>query len=192
MPRELHGIVGRIAWFPRAGRGRSALAMWLLTSVLPQAYAASPDCLDSEAALHYWRPIKEQAPTSEKPQDPLAVELVSCLSSPVPELRDQIGYELFTYWLRNDRLTDETRRTLLAQLSALMNRPPARVADDAALSRSFSTLTLAELMRSDSEKPFMRAGERKTLLADAIAALDRENDFRGLDVEIGWIHPVAT
>ena len=155
------------------------------------AYAAGVDCLDSEAALDYWRPIKEQAATSDEPADPLAIELIACLSSPVPELRDQIGYELFTLWLRNDRLTDETRGTLLTELRALMSRPTARGADDGALSRSFSALILAELMRSDAQKPFMSADERQALLADAAAAIGRESDFRGLDVDVGWVHPVA-
>jgi hypothetical protein len=153
--------------------------------------AATVDCLDSEAALNYWRPIPEQMRTSEEPPDSLALELIPCLGSPAPELRDQIAYELFTYWLRNDRLTDETQRTLLVELSALMNQPPARVADNAALSRSFSALILAELMRSDAQKAFMDDKQRQTLLNHATAALERENDFRGFDVEMGWVHPVA-
>lgn len=171
-----------------------AVARWtvaFLTCLLPQLRAAEIDCLDSVAALDYWRPIQQRAATSDKPPDPLAIELISCLSSPVAELRDQIGYELFTSWLRNDRLSDETRATLLVRLSEKMNTPPTDAEDNTALSRSFSALILAELMRSDALVPFMNARQRQTLLANAVAALERETDFRGLDAEVGWVHPVA-
>lgn len=149
------------------------------------------DCLDTNVALDYWRPIKEKSSSPDLPRDALAIELVSCLASPDAELRDQIGYELFTLWLRDDRLSDATRTTLLLQLSALMSTPPASLVNDAALGRSFSALILAELMRSDAHKPFMSEPQRRALLTDTIAALERENDFRGLDPAIGWVHPVA-
>ena len=63
--------------------------------------------------------------------------------------------------------------------------------EGAGLRRSFSALTLAEIMRSDSITPFMDEAARQDLLDAAIAALEGESDFRGLDAEIGWVHPVA-
>jgi hypothetical protein len=149
--------------------------------------AAGVDCLDTDTALEYWRPIRAQAATAELAADDLAIELISCLGSPAPELRDRIGYELFTYWLRQEKLTDETRAALLMQLTGRMSETAA----GNALSRSFSALILSEVMRSDASKPFMTDAQRQALLNAAVTAIGREDDFRGLDADIGWVHPVA-
>jgi hypothetical protein len=149
--------------------------------------AANIDCLDTDAALTYWRPVREAASTTEQPVDTLALEVVSCLGSPNRELRDRIAYELLTYWLRQEKISTEVRRKLLQDLSI-------RVADstpESTLSRSFSALILSEIMRSDSISPFMNSGERQVLLETTIAAIADETDFRGLDEDLGWVHPVA-
>lgn len=159
----------------------------LLGAIVAQSHAAGVDCRDEEAALAYWRPIKAQAADESMPADSLAIELVSCLGSPNPELRDGTGYELFTYWLREQKISDETRHVLLEKLSAEL----AEATSDASLSRSFSALILAEIMRSDSLDPFMSEADRQSLLGSAIAALGNESDFRGLDADLGWVHPVA-
>jgi hypothetical protein len=67
----------------------------------------------------------------------------------------------------------------------------ANASPDAALSRSFSALVLAELMRSDAIEPFLDEAERQSLLDAAAAAIATERDFRGLDNKLGWVHPVA-
>ena len=162
-----------------------AAAAWSFAA--PTTLAAETDCRDTEAALGYWRPIREAAAAEEQAADDLAIELIGCLGSPNRELRDRIGYELFTYWLRGDKLSDATRRRLLIDLSTHVTG----TSDDNALLRSFSALILSELMRSDAIRPFMGDAEREELLDTAIVALDREADFRGLDPEVGWVHPVA-
>ena len=153
--------------------------------------AADINCVEERAALDYWRPIRENATDSPEPADSRALELVSCLASPNSELRDRIGYELFTFWLRNEKLTDDTRRSLLGTLSANLTAHRVDEPDSTVLARSFSALILAELMRSDSNGPFMTGAERQILLDRATVSLIRENDYRGLDVELGWVHPVA-
>lgn len=176
-------------------RSPSALFAFLAAILLTQGFtavnASGIDCLDTETALEYWRPIREQAPTSESPADGLAIELLGCLASVNKELRDQIGYELFTYWLRGEKLSDETRRVLLGELTSMMAVPPEMMPGNSAFARSFSALILSEVMRSDSNQPFMTTAERQALLDQAIQSLERENDFRGLDADLGWIHPVA-
>lgn len=158
----------------------------MLALTLPQQVAAAGvDCLDTDAALAYWRPLREQAAAgSELDADTLSRELVSCLGSPDPELRDRIGYELFTFWLRQEKLSDETRWALVLELSD-------NLSDDNSLLRSFSALILAELMRSDANNPFMETQARNELLAVVTHTMSRERDFRGLEPEIGWVHPVA-
>ena len=142
-------------------------------------------CGTDGETLDYWETVKEQAATA--PADELAGKLVDCLGSPDPALRDGVGYELFTYWLREQKLSDDSRRELLQRLRERMNDPAA----GAVLSRSFSALILAELMRSDAISSFMTAEERSLLLADGATALQRETDFRGLDPNLGWVHPIA-
>ena len=169
----------------------AALAAFLLSQSFAPAAATGTDCLQTDAALNYWRPIHEQAKTSQEPADGLALELTSCLASPNPELRDRIAYELLTYWLRNEKITDDTRRTLLKRLTTTMGQFPPVDSDSAALARSFSALILSELMRSDSNQPFMTDLERQALLDAAVRSLGQEQEYRGLDSELGWVHPVA-
>lgn len=165
------------------------LTVALLALLVPfsSSDASGVDCLDTDAALEYWRPIREQATTNELPANELAIELVSCLGSPDPELRDRIGYELFTHWLRQEKLSDETRSRLLVELSANLGNQSKAMG----LSRSFSALILSEVMRSDAITAFMSDEQRQALLDKATAAIANEDDFRGLDADIGWVHPVA-
>jgi len=165
----------------------SATATALLGAIPANSYPAPVDCTDTETALAFWRPIREQFADAELPVDELAPQLVPCLGSPDPELRDQIAYELFASWLRGERLADTTRRELLRDLTPPLRDPQA----DSALRRSFSALILAELMRSDANNAFMTTADRADLLATAAVALQREDDFRGLEPGIGWVHPVA-
>ena len=169
----------------------AASASAILLQCSPLVQAAGVDCMDSATALEYWRPIREEAATSEAYADELAVELLSCLSSPDAELRDRIGYELYTYWLRSEKLNDDTRRMLLVELTEVMAVPPRTIPDDSTFGRSFSALVLSEIMRSDTNRKFMTPEERQTLLTQAIQSLTVENDYRGLDAELGWVHPVA-
>ena len=167
------------------------LSITMLPPLTQGALAIESDCHDTKNALQYWRPIREDPASENLAPNELAIELLSCLGSPDSELRDRIAYELFTTWLRDEKLTDDTRRALLNELSKMMSAPPAAAPGVATLARSFSALVLAEIMRSDSIRPFMNSDERQRLLDRAVESIGRENDYRGLDGELGWIHPVA-
>lgn len=170
---------------------RNIIAISLTAIILSAGFstsrAAGVDCQNTSEALAYWRPLREAPETSSSSANTLALELLSCLGSPDPELRDRIGYELYVEWLRNDRLADTTRVQLLGELSMRIREPGI----DHSLSRSFSALILAELMRSDANKLFLSAEQRQRLLNDAAEALQREQDYRGLIADIGWVHPIA-
>lgn len=167
--------------------GRLVLS-WIATATLicpiATAKATDIDCLDTESALEYWRPVRQQPQTNEVPADELALVLLPCLGSPNPELRDQIAYELIMTWLRSERLTDKTREKLLADLSGMMT-------SDSVFNRSFAALVLSEIMRSDANRPFMSNEARQKLLDLTVRSLGHEDDYRGLDADVGWIHPVA-
>ena len=152
-----------------------------------QAQSSSVDCLQVGAALDYWRPIRESMGDGEHAPDQLAPELVSCLGSPNKELRDIIGYELFTYWLRNEKIPRQTKTDLVETLSVNLQRSDI----DQSLSRSFSALILSELLRADNLSAFMSDEDRLSLLQISIIAMSEETDYRGLVSDIGWVHPVA-
>ncbi|MGI9202370.1 MAG: DUF2785 domain-containing protein [Woeseiaceae bacterium] len=181
-------MIPTIKSIPYLGRAvLLSLAAIALQATWSAAAAAGIDCLDTSTALSYWRPIRKATESHDSSVDDLALELTPCLGSPDPELRDQIAYELYVEWLRNDRLSDATKEQLLGQLSSLVRQP----GNDSSLARSFSALILAELMRADANRAFMSPEQRQHLLSDAIEALQREDDFRGLVADIGWVHPVA-
>ena len=96
------------------------VALLVGLSASPATAEAGPraDCLQTEEALTYWRAVREEVSGNELPADELALELIDCLGASNAELRDRIGYEVLTYWLRGDHVSDDTRRSLLTALSA--------------------------------------------------------------------------
>ncbi len=152
-----------------------------------QTQSQEVECSDTQAALAYWRPIKAAAASNDNPVDQFALSLVDCLGSENSELRDGIGYELFTYWLRNEKLSEQSKRELLISLSENLTQ----ASKNYSLSRSFSALVLSELVRADNLAPFMANEERGKLLQTTIDALVSESDYRGLIDGLGWVHPVA-
>ncbi len=159
----------------------------LLWSSAVSSQSIESSCLNTQSALDYWRPIRATADSPEHSANQLSRELVSCLNSANSELRDGIGYELFTYWLRNDKLSTESKTILLQSLSSNLQQG----GDDRSLSRSFSALVLSEVMRADNQSSFMSQQDRLDLLNLAVTALSNESDFRGLVEGIGWVHPIA-
>lgn len=149
------------------------------------AIAQAPDCLDEPAALDYWRPIAAAAESADA--NALAEPLLQCLKSPNPELRDEIGYGLFSAWLRKAQLSVDRKQFLLQQLSANLS-PNNR---ELSLQRSFSALVISELLRADAIDTFMSTTQREQLLQVSAQALGDEQDFRGFEDELGWVHPIA-
>lgn len=145
------------------------------------------DCMQTEAALEYWRPIRETVQDGNHTADDLAETLLPCLASPNSELRDRIGYELLTYWLRNDSFSQQTKINLFIVLSANLSIPDVEVS----FKRSFSALILSEVLRADNLDSFLSSEQRVGLTHQTLDALTNEADFRGLTEEFGWVHPIA-
>ena len=148
-------------------------------------------CEPAEDALDYWRAVKGGQVPEGKSLDELALELEACLGSPDPELRDGMGYELFTGWLRGNSLSEETKHQLFENLSDNLNEGLGEVGTDSVFLRAFSALILSEVIRADAQSAFLSDAERRALLETTLAYLEGERDFRGLDAEVGWIHGVA-
>jgi hypothetical protein len=164
----------------------SGLILVMLGSLFSPAAIAQPDpdCASDQANITWWQEIHEQRDETRMVTQALARDLLPCLGSANPVLRDTIGYGLYSYWLRNERLDRDSKRFLRSALQSDLQSTET-------LRRSFSALILAELMRADAIDTFMTATERDALLQSTSDALQAETDYRGLDAELGWVHPVA-
>jgi len=162
---------------------------------LPSDSSGTPPCTNGASDVSKWQTVKDAPEQSGPLADRLVNDLLPCLAALDPDLRDGLAYELLTSWLRGGHLSNQSRRKMLGELSEELDHdsvvPGPDENDSATLKRSFSALILAELMRSDLQQPFMTAVEREHLLLLTINALAAEDDFRGLDSDLGWIHPIA-
>ncbi len=62
---------------------------------------------------------------------------------------------------------------------------------DTVLLRSFSALTLAEIVYYDCEHPLLSESQLRQLLEDGLAYFLAERDLRGHEAGTGWMHAVA-
>lgn len=163
---------------------RATCLVWAIC-LASVANAQAPQCMDTAVALEYWRPIAAAADGVDA--NALAAPLLQCLNSPNAELRDDIGYGLFSTWLRSERLRPERQQFLVQQLSANLRSGERELS----LQRSFSALVISELLRADALRAFMTQTQRELLLQTSAAALMDEQDYRGWEPTLGWVHPIA-
>ena len=117
--------------------------------------------------------------------------LFSYLGSTDPELRDAIAYETFANWLDQDVYSpDEMRGYILRLLINLQEGLGERDTDTVFL-RSFSALSLAEVVNHDNQEPFLDSDEVHNLLEKGLAYLEAEADPRGYVPDKGWAHALA-
>jgi hypothetical protein len=118
----------------------------------------------------------------------LALDLVPCLGSTDPTLRDGIAFEALAAWMRGKQLSAATvgaiRDRLLSQLAP--GNP-----DPAGVQRPFAVLTLAEVARVDRDEPFMTDQQLQQLVDAGTRYLQSVRDYRGFDAREGWRHGVA-
>jgi hypothetical protein len=118
----------------------------------------------------------------------LAIEMLDCLGSPDPALRDDLAFEALSHWMRGKQLTALTLQSLRA---ALLSQLVPGTPDEAGFRRPFSALTLAEVARADRVQPFLSRAERHDLVGIATTYLVTVRDYRGFDAKDGWRHGVA-
>lgn len=116
----------------------------------------------------------------------LARQLLPCLASPDPELRDTLALTALTTWMRGGLLSVPLAREIGLEALALM----ARV-DAAGFAAPFGALVLAEVARADRLQPLWSPAERSQVLAAATAFVRDNRDYRGFDPVDGWRHAVA-
>ncbi|HEV7765403.1 MAG TPA: DUF2785 domain-containing protein [Thermoanaerobaculia bacterium] len=158
------------------------LLFMLIVCSGPAALAAAPP-----HDRVYWDAIIQAqyaVPAGETPFA-LAQELSEFLGSPDPELRDRIAYSILSVWLSGD--TPFTN----SELRALLKEWQGNLKSDAVLKRSFSALSLAELVKRDRKSSFLEPAQYRELLTSTLEYLASERDFRGFDPVRGWVHATA-
>lgn len=171
-----------------------------LTLVACAPHAAQPPCPvtasvialpPEDAALRRWKAIiaDELRPPVGTAPAALVPELVGYLSSPDPERRDRVAYEVLDHWIRKQVLADADVRALAERLVAHLRGPLD--AGDGVFGRSFSALVLASIVARDAATPLLSDAERRTILAAARDYAHRETDLRGHTGVRGWAHAAA-
>jgi Protein of unknown function (DUF2785) len=159
----------------------------LLLGVAVSAAASCPPAGLDKPALEALKKAKWSVPDNTRRQA-LALELLDCLASPDPELRDELAFEALSHWLRAKAIAPATLHTMRATLVPQL-RPAA--ADAAGFRQPFAALTLAEVARADRLQPMLTTAERAELVDAATGYVAGVRDYRGYDPKDGWRHGVA-
>lgn len=165
--------------------------LWLCTiSVLCGSLFAQTATHDRE----FWQQIaknKYEVPPNES-ADALARELAGLVGSPDPELRDDLGYAILVRWIyRKNLLSTATLLSLTDEFRGNLADGIGENGTNSVLKRSFSALHLSEMATRDAKIPFMGAERYHKLVAEAISYLKAEQDLRGYDAKLHWIHATA-
>ena len=168
---------------------RAAAAVVLATACLAGAPAlAAPDSTAAACpvkALRDAKAAKWQVDDNARRQE-MALQTVSCLSSPDPVERDELAFEALQAWMRSDKLDIATVQELRTSLTAQLQAP-----DPQGFARPFAALVLADVARVDRIKPYLSAEQRAQLVGTTTDYLRMVNDYRGFDEKQGWRHGVA-
>src|SRR5688572_2462812 len=118
----------------------------------------------------------------------LALDLIPCLGSADPTLRDKIAFEALAAWMRGKQLTATTvgaiRDRLLPQLAPDFPDPTG-------FRQPFAVLVMAEVVRVDRVDAFMNDQQLQQLVDASARYLQAVRDYRGFDEREGWRHGVA-
>lgn len=180
--------MGRLAQAEREWQGRQWAVMALTLVCAGAAAAECPPTWNGQAQLA--APLRAWVQESALPAaqfQRVAVALADCLSSPDPALRDELGFEVLSSWMRAGRLTPDTLRQLRDRWLAVLRSPP----DAPGFHAPFAALALSELARVDRVQPFLQPDERKALLEAGAGWLRQWRDYRAHDDREGWRHGVA-
>jgi hypothetical protein len=158
---------------------RTAAAWLALAGILSSTSlgaACPPTGMSREQLLELQ--AREFAVAHNARRQALALDLVPCLGSADPALRDKSAFEARAAWVRGKPLTAGP------QLAADFPDPTG-------VQRPFAILVLAEVVRVDRVEPFMTDGQLQQLVDASTRYLQSVRDYRGFDEREGWRHGVA-
>ncbi len=118
----------------------------------------------------------------------LLMQLMNCLASPDPELRDELAYTGISQWLRENSFTPDVYLTLFNRLVSVLTQ----TVDDAyGVYQPFAALMFAEVVRVDRKTPYLTAQQRQQAVDVITEYFSQIDDYRGFDTQVGWRHNVA-
>jgi len=117
----------------------------------------------------------------------LALDLLPCLGSPDPKIRDGLVYESYALWLRANLINDSTKTLLFEGVLSQLNGPDS--VDG--FTRPFAALDMSELARADRLSAYLTDEQRQNLVQAAARYMSGITDYRGFDDIEGWRHGVA-
>jgi uncharacterized protein DUF2785 len=171
-----------------------ASARFLVAAVLAFAFASIGSV---DAAAHdvaFWRAVARDHYTPPRGGDvpALTLELVDLLSSPDPELRDEIAYATLASWIYQQKIVEAAALgTTVDRLLANLTHRIGERDTDSVFGRSFFALVLSVVVARDNAAPFLGPDAWRRIEAAAFAYLAAEQDLRGYDPEKGWMHSAA-
>jgi uncharacterized protein DUF2785 len=122
----------------------------------------------------------------------LTDELIELLGSRDPELRDEIAYSTLAAWIYQTRVIEPALlRRVVDRLLANLKDDVGERGTDRIFRRSFSALTLSVVVARDNAAPFLTPEEFHRIEEAALAYLAAEQDLRGYDPQVGWMHSAA-
>ncbi|MEO5882115.1 MAG: DUF2785 domain-containing protein [Caldimonas sp.] len=167
--------------------GRAAVFVAAAATVLTASAACPPGGLDRPAfeALREngWR-VDDAAR-----RQALALEIIDCLAEADPRLRDELGFDALSRWMRARLLEPSTLQALRIELQSRLGF--AAPDPSAEFRRPFAALALAEVARVDRLNPFLATDQRDALIAAGTGYLTSVRDYRGYEPGVGWRHGVA-
>jgi hypothetical protein len=123
--------------------------------------------------------------------DEVTAVLMECLASPDSELRDTYGFEILSRWIRRGTLKVDSLKRMMTTLIPNLKIGIGERGTNSAFRRTFSALILSELARQENLAPYLEFSEVKALLEAGLNYLPAEQDLRGFDKQLGYVHGVA-
>jgi hypothetical protein len=121
----------------------------------------------------------------------LTPELLDMLGSPDAELRDEVAYYTLSAWIERGHYSPDSLRAMAERMTNNLRVGIGDRGSDTALLRSFSVLMLAEVLAYDGRLSFLDDGEALGFLDNVLVYLAAEQDLRGYDPTVGWVHTCA-
>ncbi|WP_284242939.1 DUF2785 domain-containing protein [Thalassotalea insulae] len=126
--------------------------------------------------------------TEQQAKQQLAMQLLHCLASPDPQLRDEIAYSAISHWLRDNSFSPDVYLTMFEQLTSVLT---AKVNDPYGVYQAFAALVLSEVVRVDRKHPYLSDTQRQKVVTTITQYFTEIEDYRGFDSEFGWRHNIA-
>jgi hypothetical protein len=164
-----------------------ALLGFSSSPVVAQATACPQGVMDKT----FFRGIVQSNYAPPSNVDEVVNTLMECLASPDSELRDTYGFEILSRWIRRGVLSPDSLKRMVATLTPNLKIGLGERGGNATFRRSFSALVLSELIRQDNLAPYLEKPQVLALLEAATNHLTLEQDLRGFDAQLGYVHGVA-